>query len=171
MRVVHAMIDLSWITGELAIGGCFASEHTSLLAREHRIAAVVDVRAEDCDDERVLRDHGLALLHLPTDDHCAIAPQQLRDGVAFAVRHLETGGRVLIHCQHGIGRSGLLGLCVLVARGHAPLAALELAKTRRPRLSPSPAQYEAWARWLAERGAAVPSFNAFAAIAYRHLKA
>jgi len=46
---------------------------------------------------------------------------------------------------------------------------------RRARVSPSVAQYEAWARWLAswrdERGAAwtVPRFDEFKAIAYRRL--
>jgi protein-tyrosine phosphatase len=77
---------------------------------------------------------------------------------------------VLIHCQHGIGRSALLALCVLVDCGHEPLAALELAKSRRAKVSPSPAQYEAWATWLRGREIAPPSFDAFAAIAYRHLR-
>ncbi len=170
MSVGTTMIDLDWLTPALAIGGCFAPEIAELLAREHRISGVVDLRAEACDDEPVLRRHAIELLHLPTEDHCAVAPRMLHAGVAFAARHLDAGSRVLIHCQHGIGRSALLALCVLVDRGHAPLAALELAKTRRAKVSPSPAQYEAWAAWLRERGAAVPSFDAFAAIAYRHLR-
>jgi hypothetical protein len=165
------MVDLSWITPDLAIGGSFATDAAALLVREHRVRAVVDVRAEACDEERVLRRHGLELLHLPTQDHHAIAPDMLRQGVAFAARHLEGGRRVLIHCQHGIGRSGLLGLCVLVDRGLTPLAALELAKTRRARFSPSPMQYDAWAAWLADRGQQAPSFRVFAAIAYSHLEA
>lgn len=164
------MIDFSWITPELAIGGCFGTEVCAVLAREHRIRGVVDLRAEARDEDLVLRRHGLELLHLPTLDHAAVAPEMLRDGVAFAARHLDAGGRVLIHCQYGIGRSGLLGLCVLVDRGMAPLAALELAKTRRSKVSPSPAQYEAWMAWLRERGIPGPSFREFAAIAYRHLR-
>jgi protein-tyrosine phosphatase len=163
------MIDLDWITADLAVGGSFQSEQVVHLAREHFVAAVIDVREGVCDDVHVLRAHGLALLHLPTTDHCAIAPDMLRDGVAFAARH--RGGRVLIHCEHGIGRSALLALCVLVDRGHAPLEALALAKARRAKVSPSPAQYEAWASWLRDRGAPVPAFDEFAAIAYRHLRA
>jgi protein-tyrosine phosphatase len=101
----------------------------------------------------------------------------LRAGVAFANGYLGSGQRVLIHCEHGIGRSVTLALCVLVSRGMPPLDALELAKTRRSLVSPSPAQYEAWAEWLtrwrAERNLAwqTPSFDAFAAIAYSHLQA
>jgi protein-tyrosine phosphatase len=164
------MLDLDWITRDLAVGGSFPEAAVELLAREHTVAAVIDVRLEAHDDEQILRDHGLALLHLPTADHCAVAPDLLDDGVAFAARHLEVGGRVLIHCEHGIGRSALVALCVLVARGHEPLAALALAKDRRARVSPSPAQYQAWVAWLQAHGARPPTFAEFAAIAYRHLK-
>jgi hypothetical protein len=58
-----------------------------------------------------------------------------------------------------------------------PLEALELAKSRRSLVSPSPPQYEAWAEWLraykAEHDAPwdVPDFDAFRTIAYRHLRA
>jgi hypothetical protein len=164
-------LDLSWITPELAIGGCFPIECAAELVREHRIAAVVDLREEARDDEVLLSRHGLELLHLPTPDVHAVTLAMLDDGVAFVVRHLDAGRRVLVHCQHGIGRSALLGLCVLVARGHAPLAALGLAKDRRAQISPSPDQFEGWAAWLRARGVEVPAFDAFAAIAYRHLRA
>lgn len=170
-------LNLSWITDHLAVGGSFPAETAEALAGELRIRAVVDLRLEACDDIQLLRHHGIAFLHLPTEDHCAVAPDMLDAGVAFAACHLEAGGRVLIHCEHGIGRSATLALCVLVAQGLAPLEALSLAKTRRSLVSPSPAQYEAWAGWLVRfrsgRGAAwdVPGFDAFAAIAYSHLRA
>jgi protein-tyrosine phosphatase len=160
-------LNLSWITEELAIGGCFARDRVAELAREHRIDAVIDCREEACDDEELLRDHGISFLHLPTLDYQGLTPAMLRRGVAFAGQHIAAGRRVLAHCQHGIGRSALLGLCVLVARGHAPIVALALAKSRRAAVSPSPPQYEAWAEWLAAHRYEVPSFDAFAAIAYR----
>ena len=45
------------------------------------------------------------------------------------------------------------------------------AKDLRERVSPSPAQYEAWIAWMRRRTpqARVPDFDAFKAIAYRHL--
>lgn len=160
-------MDLSWIVPELAVGGAIEPAHAAVLAQDHGVAAVIDVRAEARDDEEALARYGISFLHLPTEDHRAITEDALRRGVAFATSHLELGGRVLIHCQHGIGRSALLGLCVLVARGHAPLVILELAKQRRARISPSPAQYEAWAEWLRAHGHRAPTFAEFAAIAYR----
>ena len=167
--VTDAPLNLSWITPALAVGGSFPMRCAEQLARTFGIAAVVDLRAEACDDETVLRRHGLTLLHLPTEDHCAVSAPMLDDGVAFVTDSLARGDRVLFHCEHGIGRSALLALCVLVAQGLEPMQALELAKDRRDRVSPSPAQYEAWAAWLRRRGLEPPDFDAFAAVAYRHL--
>jgi protein-tyrosine phosphatase len=160
----------------LAVGGHVPTDRVEDLARKFAIKAVVDLRLEARDDERVLHEHGLTFLHLPTEDLCAVSQGSLDDGVAFANRHLDRGERVLVHCEHGIGRSATLALCVLVSRGLAPLEALELAKTRRPLVSPSPAQYEAWIQWLisrqrpSEESWTIPSFDSFKAIAYRHLK-
>ena len=165
------MIVFSWITDELAVGGHVPGERTAELVREHRIAAVVDLRAEARDDEHVLRHHGIAFLHLPTPDTLGVTLPMLLDGVEFANLYLDAGNRVLIHCEHGIGRSALLALCVLVDRGMHPLAALALAKDRRAEVSPSPEQFEAWAAWLRHGGHPIPHFDDFAAIAYRHLHA
>jgi hypothetical protein len=168
--------NLSWITPHLAVGGSFPSERAEALVREHRVRAVVDLRAESRDDEALLVKHGLAFLHLPTEDHCAVTPNMLAEGVGFVNRHLDRDERVLVHCEHGIGRSATLALCVMVSRGAAPLDALEQAKGARALVSPSPAQYRAWVGWLegwaAGRSAAwaVPDFDAFKAIAYRHLQ-
>ena len=145
------------------------------LVREHGITRVVDVRVEACDDEEVLRLNGMELLHLPTMDTRAISLDMISDGVEFVCDALDSGQRVFIHCQYGIGRSALLGLCVLVARGLSPIEALARAKDARPVVSPSPSQLEAFRafaeRLRAERGAPweVPTFDELAAIAYRHL--
>ena len=162
--------NLDWITPDLAVGGSFPTERAEHLAQAHGIGAVVDLRAESCDDEAVLARHGLLFLHLPTEDLQAVSRAMLDDGVRFAAEQKAGGRRLLIHCEHGIGRSALLALCVLVDRGLEPLAALELAKGKRARVSPSLSQYEAWRDWLEARGTETPEFDAFAAIAYRHLR-
>lgn len=164
--------NFSWLTETLAVGGSFPAERAPALAADHGIAAVIDLRTEACDDAAELASCGLDFLHLPTDDLCAVSAPMLDQGVAFARPHLAAGRRLLIHCQHGIGRSATLALCVLVDQGHSPLAALTLAKDRRPLVSPSPAQYEAWRAWLAQRRPSppIPDFAAFKHIAYRHLQ-
>jgi protein-tyrosine phosphatase len=161
--------DFHWLTEKLALGGAFPMERAEQLANIHGIAAVVDLRAEACDDEAVLDAAGIELLHLPTPDLEPASYDHLERGVGFVRDRLARGDKVLIHCQHGIGRSALLALCVLVDAGWQPIGALEHAKNLRLVVSPSKSQYDGWATWLRARGTAVPDYHSFGCIAYRHL--
>jgi len=169
-------LNLDWITPRLMVGGRFPMESAAHLAESLGVRHVVDVRLEACDDEAVLRRNGITLLHLPTVDRCAISQPMLREGVRWVVEELESGHKVLIHCEHGIGRSALLALCVLVDRGMAPLEALALAKRQRGKVSPSPEQLSAFTmfceHWKQQHGVAwaIPSFEQMAEIAYSHLR-
>jgi rhodanese/phosphatase family protein len=173
---VELALNLDWVTPRLAVGGSFPTAAAEHLARVLGVRHVVDLRVEACDDERVLREHGIELLHLPTQDMCGVSLPMLDDGVAWVTDKLARGAKVYVHCEHGIGRSALLALCVLVAEGRPPLDALALAKRARRRVSPSPEQLEAFRAWLAARAdrtgerIAVPSFDALAWIAYAHLR-
>jgi len=161
--------NLHWLTDMLAVGGCFPIERAPELARAHGIRAIVDLREEDCDDAELLSREGIEFLHLPTTDQMGPSREWLQQGVEFTQQQIRRGNRVLIHCREGIGRSPLLALCVMVAEGHEPLAALSLAKDRRELVSPSRAQYLAWADWLTSRGQTAPDYHSFGCIAYRHL--
>src|SRR3982750_1777388 len=94
---------LHWLTDPLALGGCFPIERAADLAKAHGIGAIVDLRREACDDERVLRSAGIEFLHLPTPDLLPATVDMLDRGVAYVRAHVERGHKVLIHCQHGIG--------------------------------------------------------------------
>ena len=165
-------LNLSWVTPELAVGGALPADGAARLAHEHGIGAVIDVRSEACDDRAEMAAAGVRFLHLPTVDHAGVSQAMLDKGVGFARDAARTGRRLLIHCEHGIGRSATVALCVLVDRGFQPLEALVRAKIARALVSPSPAQYQAWTEWLGRRApeTAAPSFEAFKAIAYRHLQ-
>lgn len=159
---------LSWILEDLALGGALPAGAAAELA-QGGIGAVVDLTLDDRGAAEECAACGVEFLHLPTEDLCAVQQDMLDRGVAFARRAADEQRKLLVHCEHGIGRAPLVALCILVDRGRSPLAALTLAKAARERVSPSPAQYEAWAAWLRRRGGAAPDFAAFAAIAYRHL--
>src|SRR5205814_9234485 len=111
--LVKEALDLSWITSQLAVGGRFPIERAGELPRDLGIARVVDLRAECCNDEAVLRRNGVELLKLPTEDRCAVSQTMLDEGVAWAREQLRAGHKTFIHCEYGIGRSALLALCVL----------------------------------------------------------
>src|SRR5687768_13202648 len=101
-------LNLSWITSRLAVGGRFPMQAAFELAERLRIRHVVDLRIEDKDDEQILQAHGMRLLHLPTEDACAISAELIDHGVAWVNAQLDAGNAVYIHCEHGVGRSALL---------------------------------------------------------------
>jgi hypothetical protein len=164
------------VTAQLAVGGRFPLEAAGHLSRELGVRHVVDLRVEECDDELVLRRHGIELLHLPTRDACGVSIAMLDDGVAWVSEKLDRGLNVYIHCEHGVGRSALLAVCVLVARGDTALRALARAKGARREISPSPDQLQAFRAWLAARRArtgedlAIPGVEDLAWLAYSHLR-
>jgi protein-tyrosine phosphatase len=162
-------LDLHWLTGQVAVGSRFPIKKAAQLSGEYGISAVVDLREEDRDDEELLQAAGIELLHLPTVDMEPASARMLDEGVHWVAERVAAGGKVLIHCQHGIGRSALLALCVLVDQGWSPLDALAHAKDRRRAVSPSRSQYDGWAAWLASRGMEPPDYHSFGCIAYRHL--
>ena len=161
-------LNLAWITPNLAVGGAFGSAEIVALAAAG-VAAVIDLRSEACDDAAALSRSGVAFLHLPTDDHCALAQADMDGGVAFATAHLAVGAKVLVHCREGIGRSVTLCLCLLTHGGMAPLEAMRMIKAARKWASPSPAQFRAFGLWRRRQGLQSPAFEELAAIAYAHL--
>jgi predicted protein tyrosine phosphatase len=167
--------NFDWVGADLAVGGAFPRAGAQTLAAVHGVGAVVDLRAEDRDDDEALAALGIAFLHLPTEDRDGVALPMLDRGVAFAAEMAGQGRRVLIHCENGVGRSANLALCVLADRGYAPMAALRLLKDRRALVSPSRAQFESWREWLGRRPArgdapaTLPDWEGFMRIAYQHL--
>jgi protein-tyrosine phosphatase len=162
--------NFDWVTPDLAVGGRFPCGAATRLACEHGVGAVIDLRSEACDDIEELKDCGLRFLHLPTPDMLGVSQPMLDAGVAFARDVQAEGRKLLIHCEHGIGRSATLALCVMVDRGLTPFEALAEAKDARHLISPSESQYRAWTSWIARRQpqAAIPTFHEFGMVAYRH---
>jgi protein-tyrosine phosphatase len=160
----------SWITPSLAVGGRLPAALTSHLLRQHGISHIVDLRSEERDDDALFRAHGLTLLSLPTEDHCAVSETMLETGVTWVREQLAAGKRVYIHCEHGIGRSVLLAWCVLVAEWMGPRAALQRIKEVRTIASPSPAQIDALLVFAKRYGRELPSWDELADIAYAHLR-
>jgi hypothetical protein len=146
------VFDFHWIRDDLAVGARFPMELATRLAREYGIRGVVDVRIECCDDAQALAACGIELLHLPTADGAAIAPEMIDRGVSWVHERLERGETVLVHCEHGVGRSSLFAACVLVDLGATPLEAVSTLKKRRPVVAWSQAQIRRFVEWCSSRG-------------------
>jgi len=63
------------------------------------------------------------------------APSDVAATVALVeaiVGHMAKGETVVVHCRGGLGRSGTVAACVLVARGRSPHEAIRLVRSARP---------------------------------------
>ena len=141
--LVPSHLNLSWITPDLAVGGAPKKRDYRRLASAG-ITGVIDCREEATDDEHALQHVGIQLLRLPIKDRYALSHDQLMNGVRWAGQQIESGGKILVHCQHGVGRAPLMGASILMTRERlsAP-EALKTIRTRRWQAAPDDRQIEA----------------------------
>ena len=75
----------------------------------------------------------IALLWLPTFDSpfFPLSIHQLMQGAHSALRTIEDGGKVYVHCAFGRHRGVAMGACILIALGYKPQEAMQLIKAHR----------------------------------------
>jgi protein tyrosine phosphatase (PTP) superfamily phosphohydrolase (DUF442 family) len=135
-------LDLNWVKPDLAVGARVDPANVSRL-KTMGIDAVVDLRIEESDDPDLLARHDIDFLHLPMHDEHALTQDQLRHGSRWVTEQRAAGKRVLVHCQHGVGRSVMLAAAVLINEGMSTTAALDHLRARRPKMAFSPSQLAA----------------------------
>lgn len=134
-------LNMSWVTTNLAVGGRVLPRDIPRLAKSG-VTAVVDTRAEHKDDEKALGAHGIALLYLPTRDTFPLTVDQLERGADWINEQIGQGQRVLVHCEHGVGRSVLLTAAALVEQGMGAHEAMTLVQRRRWQAAPNHRQIQ-----------------------------
>jgi protein tyrosine phosphatase (PTP) superfamily phosphohydrolase (DUF442 family) len=132
-------LNMSWVNDHLAVGGRVRREDIRALALSG-VTHVVDTRSEYSDDKDALAQENIELLYLPTPDTYPLSIKQLMQGSAWIDERIKQGGRVLIHCEHGVGRSVLLTCAVLVHEGMHARDAVKLVKEKRWQASPNQRQ-------------------------------
>lgn len=134
-------LNMSWVTEQLAVGGRVHPEDIPALAQAG-VTHVIDTRAEYCDDAEAMAKEHIQLLYLPTKDTHPLTVEQLKQGAQWANVHIQQGGRVLIHCEHGVGRSVLLTCAVLIDAGMSAHEALQLTQQKRWQAAPNSRQIQ-----------------------------
>lgn len=92
----------------------------------------------------VLR-QGLEFTSFPIPDRQVPATEaKLAQTLDKVERALSSGKNVLVHCRQGVGRSGLVGACLLVKRGLSPGAAVEKITATRGVAVPETEEQREW---------------------------
>jgi predicted protein tyrosine phosphatase len=128
--------DLTFITDSLAVGGALRSDHQIRALPGLGITSVLDMRSESLDNVAELERLGIHFLHLPTKDWTPPTQEDLATGTAWVLDEIARDGKVLVHCQHGIGRSVILTGAVLVKMGYDWQTALRLIREKRKGAAP-----------------------------------
>lgn len=95
---------------------------------ELRAAGAQDIGAH-------LQDSGTRWAHLPVTDFAQPGPEAeeaWHSTSRTALAALQGGGRVLIHCKGGCGRSGMAALRLMIEAGEASDSALKRLRSVRP---------------------------------------
>ncbi len=145
-RIAHALhlplpdkLNMSWVNEQLAVGGRIRPEDMHALGLSG-VTHVIDTRSEYQDDEEALQKENITLLYLPTPDTYPLSVEQLAEGAKWANEQIKKGGRVLIHCEHGVGRSVLLTCATLIQDGMSGRDALALVQQKRWQAAPNERQ-------------------------------
>ncbi|MCT4555294.1 MAG: dual specificity protein phosphatase family protein [Pelagimonas sp.] len=122
----------------------------TLMTEAELVAAQVQTLGAD------IQDKGARWLHFPIKDFSTPDAEAARawDDISTSTRKaLLGGGRVLVHCRGGCGRSGMIALRLMIEAGEAPDEAL----TRLRQVRPCAIETEDQMRWAmaAERQPAV----------------
>src|SRR5437763_16092015 len=107
------MMDMSWITGRLAVGGGIWTDQNMIEVVRAGITHVVDMQIE-FDDTSLAEPYGVAVLWNPTDDDFQPKPPEVfQRGVEFALAAFEDAdAKVFVHCAAGVHRAPMMALAI-----------------------------------------------------------
>ncbi len=131
---------LTWVTDTLAVGPAPMS-NAHLESLQHQgVTAILNLCAEYCDLHEIETDGGFEVYYLPVHDEEAPELAALEEALAWLDEAQYLGKKVLIHCRHGIGRTGTVLNAYLLRRGLGSKLAGKMLKPLRSK----PANFEQW---------------------------
>jgi protein-tyrosine phosphatase len=155
MRKELYWLDDSW-PGRLAVGprprgGEWLKNDVSSW-KQARVDGVLSLLTPDEEQDLDLRDEahevraqGMRFISFPIADRRAPKSELKLAEILESVTHdLLLGKNILVHCRQGIGRSGLVAVCLLVKKGMSPGAAIDSVSATRGISVPETAEQRDW---------------------------
>jgi hypothetical protein len=131
---------LNWLTDSLAVGQAPMSHADLDSLRRQGIQAVMNLCAEFCDLHWIEADAGFEVYFFPIPDEEAPDLQELEKALDWLDECLYLGKKALVHCRHGIGRTGTVVTAYLLRKGLGH----KLAGKKLKGLRSQPANFDQW---------------------------
>jgi protein-tyrosine phosphatase/Fe-S-cluster containining protein len=133
---------LTWITRNLAVGHAPMSYDELDSIKSQGIDAIVNLCGEYSDLHEIEESSGFEVFFLPIPDENAPAMPEMEEGLEWLDEAVYLGKKVLVHCKHGIGRTGTFVTAYLLRRGFSLKQAGKMLKETRA----NPTNFSQW--WL-----------------------
>ena len=131
---------ITWVTPDLAVGYAPMSYAELESIKSQGIDAIVNLCAEFCDLHEIEEERGFEVYYLPIADETAPDMEEMEKGLAWLDEAIYLGKKILVHCRHGIGRTGTFVTSYLLRRG----LALKVASKKIKYMRATPASYNQW---------------------------
>jgi protein-tyrosine phosphatase len=132
----------TWVTSNLAVGHAPMSYEELDSIKELGITAIVNLCGEFSDLHEIEEKAGFEVFWIPIPDETAPRMAEMEEGLEWLDEAVYLGKKVLVHCRHGIGRTGTFVTAYLLRRGFGLKNAGKLLKATRA----NPTNFTQW--WL-----------------------
>ncbi|MEJ2365970.1 MAG: dual specificity protein phosphatase family protein [Deltaproteobacteria bacterium] len=135
-----AAYELSWITENLALGHAPMSYEELDSMRKQGISGIVNLCGEFCDLHEIQEESGFEVYYLPTCDNEAPSIEELEKALDWLDEAIYLDKKVLVHCRHGIGRTGTFVTAYLLRKGYG----LKLAQKKVEKARATSSSFPQW---------------------------
>ncbi len=108
---------LTWVTPRLAVGHAPMSYAELDSIKNHGIKAIMNLCLEIAELARFEEEQGFEVYYLPIMDEGMPDLEELEKALDWLDESIYLGKKVLIHCRHGIGRTGTVVYSYLLRKG------------------------------------------------------
>ncbi len=131
---------ITWITDHLAVGYAPTSYVELDAIKGHGIDAIINLCAEFCDLHEIEKKSGFEVYYFPIPDEHAPDMYKMENALAWLDEAIYLGKKTLVHCCHGIGRTGTFVSSYFLRRGMS----LKLSSKTLQHSRAMPTNYNQW---------------------------